>query len=333
MKLSLLTPTFRSAATIERTLRSAIAQGHRPLEILVYDETSTDGTREIVEAVLAEADPTIECVFTTSDENSGAVPAWRVLLHAATGDWCCFVWADDVLHPEFGERMMAAATRATAAGRVLVGCSAEVEKDGVTTPYYPLDKGVVTPLEYSEGMFLRRIPLTQICAVYETRAAREVFDRHVRFDNPRGYDFVAHPYGNDVGYLSELAMAGGGAELVGERLVTLVDSTSSMTREGTRDHLWQMRWQYTYAFHRVWTWWRDRGVPGAERLQRMSARRLALCSLMLGGEGDRLRPGSWLAAAQAYVDFRRLDYQVTGRSLEEHRERLGHQSGHVVSRA
>ena len=98
-----------------------------------------------------------------------------------------------------------------------------------------------------------------------------MFERHIRFDNPRGYDYNRHPYGNDVGFLSELAQEGGGVELLGERLVTLVDSSSSMTRRGTREHIWQMRWQYTFNFLRVWTWWDERGVPGRRRLVRLGA--------------------------------------------------------------
>jgi len=319
VKLSLMIPTFRSADTVERTLRSVLAQRHRPLEVLVYDEASADGTREIVERVLATADPSIETRFLTSDENSGPVLAWRVALHAITGDWCTFVWADDVLHPTFSEAMAAAASRAAAAGRKIAGCSGEVEAGGRITPYYAVDRGVVTAVEYSEGIFLRRFPLTQICAVYETATARTVFDRHVRFENPRGYDYNRHPYGNDVGYLSELAMAGGGIELVGERLVTLVDSGTSMTRRGTREHLWQMRWQYTYAFRRVWGEWRERGVPDAARLVSMADRRLALCSLLLGPARERLKVWTAPAAVRAYLDFRRLDYQLKQTSLEEHR--------------
>jgi glycosyltransferase involved in cell wall biosynthesis len=312
-------PTFQSAETIERTLEAALAQTHRPLEVLVYDELSDDGTREIVARILAGADPGIETGFTTSEVNSGAVPAWRVLLHAVTGDWCCFVWADDVLKPDFSVRMMAAAERASAAGRVLVGCSAEVEAGEQTMPYYPTDGGVVTAVEYSEGMFLRRVPLTQICAVYETAAARVVFDRHIHIENPRGYDYVRHPYGNDVGYLSELAMEGGGVELVGERLVTLVDSSTSMTRRGTSDHIWQMRWQYTYASRRVWAWWAERRVPGADRLLAMADRRLALCSLRLDGRAGLLKVSQYPEAIRAYLDFRRFDYQRNRTTLDEYR--------------
>ncbi len=315
-------PTHSSAATIERTLTSAISQSFRPLEILVYDEASEDATRDLVGSVLSAADPEIDVRLLTSDENSGPVLAWRVVLHAITGDWCCFVWSDDVLKDHFSVRMMEGVKRAVDDGRKLVACSAEVETQDGVLPYYSTDTGVASPVEYSEGIFLRRLPLTQICAVYETAAARTVFDRHVDIENPRGYDYARHPYGNDVGFLSELAMEGGGVELLGERLVRLVDSGSSMTRRGTREHLWQMRWQYTYSFLRVWKWWRERGVPGSDRLVDMAERRLALCAAMLGGLGSRVRPTTLTKALRAYSDFRRLDYQLNHTTLDEHRQAI-----------
>jgi glycosyltransferase involved in cell wall biosynthesis len=322
MKLSLMIPTFNSAETIERTLKSATAQTYRPLEIVVYDEASKDDTRAIVERVLAEAPAEIETRLLTSDENSGPVKAWRVALHDITGDWCAFVWSDDVLHPEYSAEMMAGAERAVAGGRKIVACSGEVEAGGETTPYYSDDAGVVTAIDYSEGIFMRRFPLTQICAVYEVASAREVFDRHIQFDNPRGYDYNRVPYGNDVGYLSELSAEGDGVELLGKRLVTLVDSGSSMTRRGTREHIWQMRWQYTFNQYRVWKWWRDRGMPGADRVFKLADRRLALCSVMLGGNGARLKPANYWKALLAYRDFRRYDYQLTKHSLEDHKRRV-----------
>lgn len=319
MKLSLMIPTFHSGETIERTLTSALAQDYRPLEVVVYDECSRDSTREIAERLLAAADPEIETRLLTSEVNTGPVRAWRVALHAITGEWCCFVWADDVLKRSFSARMMDGAIRASEEGRKLVTCSAEIEQNGSVLPYYAMDSGLATPVEYSEGIFLRRFPLTQICSVYETNAARGVFDRHIQIENPRKYDYERYPYGNDVGFLSELAFEGGAVELIGERLVALVLSTSSMTRRALRDHVWQHRWQYTFSLLRVWRWWLELGVPHAARICGMAERRLALCSIMLGGRGVRLRPSTYVEAFQAYVEFRRLDYQVTHSTLDEHR--------------
>ena len=88
-----------------------------------------------------------------------------------------------------------------------------------------------------------------------------------------------------------------------------------------------MRWQYTFNQLRVWRWWDERDMPGARRLRRMAERRLALCSLMLGGHGERLRPANYLRSLQAYLDFRRFDYQRTQHSLEEHRRRVAGHGG------
>ena len=118
-------------------------------------------------------------------------------------------------------------------------------------------------------------------------------------------------------------MEGGGVELVGERLVTLVMSTRGMTKRATDDHLWQMRWQYTYAFLRVWRWWAERGVPGSDRLVGMAERRLALCSMMLGGLRDRVSAANLAKGVRAYLEFRRLDYQVNKTTLDEHRAAIG----------
>ena len=277
MKLSLLLPTHNSAATIERTLRAALRQGHRPLEVVVYDEASADGTREIVRRVLDETPEDVESRLVTAEDNSGPVLAWRVILHDATGDWCTFVWADDVLREDFSDQVMAAADRAAAAGRRLVACNADLEAGGEVRRQFSDDAGVLTPNAYSAGMFFRRYPLTQICGAYETTAARAVFDRHIRFDNPLGFDYNRYPYGNDVGYLSELAAAGGGVERLGEPLVRLTDSETSMTRTATHSRLWQMRWMYTFNQARVWRTWEHQGLPGAGALRAMGVRRLALC--------------------------------------------------------
>jgi hypothetical protein len=205
---------------------------------------------------------------------------------------------------------------------VLVTCGGEVEIAGEVRQSYAPDTGFLTPQAFSAGMFHRRYPLTQICATYETAAAREVFDRHVRFDNPLGFDYNRYPYGNDVGYLSELAAAGSGTERLGESLVRLTDSESSMTRAATGSHLWQMRWQYTFNQTRVWRTWEGRGVPGAAELRAMGVRRLALCTIMLQRNARDLAPRRVARAVGAYLDFLRFDFQKTRMTLDDFRRRL-----------
>ena len=299
VKLSLMVPTFRSAETIERTLGSVLAQRYRPLEVLVYDEASADGTRELVEARPARAPiPRLETEFLTSDENSG--PGDRLACPASCDH-------RRLVRVRLGRRRSQARLQReddggrrsrrvgwTQARRLL---RARSRADGTTGPTTPSTAAWSSGADYSEASSCggcrsrrsarcttsrRHAPCSSATSASTTRAAR----------------LQPHPYGNDVGFLSELAAEGGGVELLGERLVTLVDSSSSMTRRGRREHIWQMRWQYTFNHLRVWSWWADRGVPGAGRLRRLGERRLALCSIMLGatahvyaGELRRLGPG------------------------------------------
>ena len=78
-KLSLMIPTFQSGDTVERTLTSALAQQYRPLEVVVYDECSTDETRPIVERLLASAAPD------TRARSDGVLIVWDLHRHRQLG--------------------------------------------------------------------------------------------------------------------------------------------------------------------------------------------------------------------------------------------------------
>ena len=46
--ISILMTTYNSAGLLQRCLESIYAQTHRPLELIIVDNASTDGTREIL---------------------------------------------------------------------------------------------------------------------------------------------------------------------------------------------------------------------------------------------------------------------------------------------
>ena len=48
IKISIITPCFNSAKTIQDTLNSVLAQGYENLEHIIVDGKSTDGTLDIV---------------------------------------------------------------------------------------------------------------------------------------------------------------------------------------------------------------------------------------------------------------------------------------------
>ena len=47
-RLSILVPTWNAEATVERALDSVLAEHAIPLELIVVDDASTDGTADIV---------------------------------------------------------------------------------------------------------------------------------------------------------------------------------------------------------------------------------------------------------------------------------------------
>src|SRR5262249_5718848 len=82
---------------------SALAQSHTPVEVIVVDDGSTDGTA----AVLAEY-KTRPNVTVIRQANAGLPAARNRGLASSRGEFVCFLDADDYLAPAFGARLSAA---------------------------------------------------------------------------------------------------------------------------------------------------------------------------------------------------------------------------------
>jgi len=89
--LSVITVVKNGAATLERTLRSVLGQAYAPLEYIVYDGGSSDGTL----ALLRRYDDRIDYWCSQADE--GLYDAMNRAVRLARGDWLLFLGADDTL--------------------------------------------------------------------------------------------------------------------------------------------------------------------------------------------------------------------------------------------
>jgi glycosyltransferase involved in cell wall biosynthesis len=98
--VSCIVPVFNGERYVREALDSIVAQTHRPLEIIVADDGSTDGTAAIV-AVFGER------VRYFKQSNEGPAAARNLGISVATGDFVAFLDADDLWHPEKLERQMA----------------------------------------------------------------------------------------------------------------------------------------------------------------------------------------------------------------------------------
>lgn len=125
-QITIIVASFNMASTLQRCLDSVAAQTYPHKEIVIIDGASTDATVEILKA----NDSGIS--YWESEPDRGIFHAWNKALDHASGEWICFLgaddyfWQDDVL-----EQMVPHLCEASAHGlRVAYGQVAVVTEEG-----------------------------------------------------------------------------------------------------------------------------------------------------------------------------------------------------------
>jgi len=95
--VSVLICAYNAERFMEATLRSVMAQTYGSLEILVLDNASSDGTREILEGLKGE-EPRLKLYG--GKKNLGAYGGLNYLLDRATGTYIAIQDHDDIWHPD-----------------------------------------------------------------------------------------------------------------------------------------------------------------------------------------------------------------------------------------
>jgi glycosyltransferase involved in cell wall biosynthesis len=121
---SILVPTYNYRRYLPEALESALRQSATDIEIVVVDNCSEDGTRELLEEY-ARRDPRI--VAHRNDANLGMVANFNRCIELARGTYLKFLCADDVLEPACVERLVAAIEASP--GIALAGCARRYFRD------------------------------------------------------------------------------------------------------------------------------------------------------------------------------------------------------------
>lgn len=101
--VSIVMPAYNAAAFIAESIGSVQQQTFAEWELLVIDDASVDDTCEIVKAIRSE-DTRIK--LHTLPANQGAGFARNIGIKAATGDFICFLDADDLWKPHKLEKQL-----------------------------------------------------------------------------------------------------------------------------------------------------------------------------------------------------------------------------------
>lgn len=119
MLVSVIIPTYNRARTIARALNSVFTQTYGPLEVIVVDDGSTDGTTE----ALAPYGDRIQLV---RQKNQGPAAARNTGIKAATGEIITFLDDDDSWLPDKIERQVKLLQATRSSGVKCCVCNAKM---------------------------------------------------------------------------------------------------------------------------------------------------------------------------------------------------------------
>ena len=102
MRFSVIIPLYNRGLYISKALASVLEQSFRDFELIVVDDGSTDDSFQIAQSVLKNADVQHQLIH---QENAGVGTTRNNGVLAASGDYICFLDADDWWAPSFLERM------------------------------------------------------------------------------------------------------------------------------------------------------------------------------------------------------------------------------------
>lgn len=92
MKISIITTTYNSEATLEATIQSVVGQSYKDIEYIIIDGQSSDATLQIIEKYRGYISKVV------SEEDDGLYHALNKGIELSTGDYVSFLPSDDKLY-------------------------------------------------------------------------------------------------------------------------------------------------------------------------------------------------------------------------------------------
>lgn len=97
--VSCIIPAYNCELWLKRAVESVLATAYEPIEILVIDDGSSDNTLQIADQLATEYPQTVRVLQHSDRRNHGVSVARNLGLKNCTGEWICFLDADDYVYP------------------------------------------------------------------------------------------------------------------------------------------------------------------------------------------------------------------------------------------
>jgi Glycosyl transferase family 2 len=147
--VSIVVNNFNYARFLRQSVESALAQTHPRVEVVVVDDASNDGSREIIRSFGDRIVPVLQ------ERNGGQAAALNAGFAASRGDLVIFLDADDYLYPDAAQK--AASALASGVGTIQYRLHL-VDAAGKPIDVYPppelaFDSGNVVPKLLATGRY------------------------------------------------------------------------------------------------------------------------------------------------------------------------------------
>ena len=107
--VSVIVPNYNHAPFLRQRIESILDQSHQDFELILLDDCSTDGSRDIMESY--RGDPRVSHIVYNEANSGSAFRQWDKGIELAQGEWVWMAESDDYADPTFLERMMAEVTK------------------------------------------------------------------------------------------------------------------------------------------------------------------------------------------------------------------------------
>ncbi|WP_254546551.1 glycosyltransferase family 2 protein [Halomarina pelagica] len=188
--VSVVLPTYDRASVLGGAVESVFEQTHAPLELIVVDGGSTDGTVDVLDAI---DDDRLRVLRREAPDGPSA--SRNAGIRAAAGDLVAFVDDDDRWRPEKLRRQVDALAREDASASLTRVTKADGEprtRTGVSGDVYEAIRRLDLPT-YTSTLVARRSALGEVGGFDESLGCFEDWELCLRLARERAFAFVDEP--------------------------------------------------------------------------------------------------------------------------------------------
>ena len=191
--VSYVIPTYNREQVLPRTLDSILAQTYREWECIIVDDGSHDGSMDVA-ARYAKKDKRFKVL--SNIFHKGAQGARNTGILAADGEWICLFDSDDLMYPNYLEKMAAAIADSTD----VVVCKALIRNAQTGKDQGRLDqifsdnmhKDLLREKKYVayDVTLIRKEKLISIGLLDEKCPSMQEWDTHIRLSKTANYETI-----------------------------------------------------------------------------------------------------------------------------------------------